>query len=803
MTVISVSIFLLSAAVLALEVVLVRALAIGHWHHFAYMVISTALLGFGAGGVFVCIFSKALTKHYKRWLWGLAFAFGLSVPIVFSRSQEAPFDELQLIWDPMQMVFLLEHYISFFVPFLCAGTFLALVFKVFSQKAHHLYFLNMAGSGAGSAVIVLLMYGHDPAKLLVVISSAGFLVALLLALQVSRRTVLYTLAIAFVFVYGIVVRGVLGLEINISEHKSLAYYSSLPAAETLAVRYSPLGRLDCVRAPSIRSFPGLSIDYEGQLPEQLLIISDGDGISAVNLFENLSELGCYDYVTSALGYHLVTEPHVCIIGAGGGSDVGQALLLGARKVTAVEINRQVMDLVRNELVEFSSGLYERDDVEVVIADGRNFLQTTSESFDVISISLLDSLSASAAGLYALNESHLYTAEAVFQALRQLQPGGVLSITRSLKTPARDSLKILATVAEALRRDRVSDPSGHIMMIRSWATATVVASPDPFSGVQIEAARRFARERGFDLVHVPGIEAEQANKFHILEEPIYYEGAQRILSDGYEEFYRDYAYNIRPATDDRPYFFDFFKWRSLPVMIRTLGRQWLPFSEWGYLVLVVTLLQAVLASGVFILLPLFIAKPLRGMGSGKAATFGYFLLLGFAYMFLEMGFIQKMTLLIGHPVFGVAVTLVGFLVFSGFGSLTAGAFFKKPRVIKCLVPVAVAAIVVIGIAEIAFMVFAFEWLVGFSQLWRIVFGLAITGPLAFFMGVPFPTGLRALGASRGPLVPWAWGVNGFASVTGAVLGTFLAISVGFTILAGIALACYLTAAAISGRITQTV
>ena len=107
MTVISVSIFLLSAAVLALEVVLVRALAIGHWHHFAYMVISTAFLGFGAGGVFVCIFSKALTKHYKRWLWGLAFAFGLSVPIVFSRSQEAPFDELQLIWDPMQMVFLI------------------------------------------------------------------------------------------------------------------------------------------------------------------------------------------------------------------------------------------------------------------------------------------------------------------------------------------------------------------------------------------------------------------------------------------------------------------------------------------------------------------------------------------------------------------------------------------------------------------------------------------------------------------------------------------------------------------------
>ena len=232
------------------------------------------------------------------------------------------------------------------------------------------------------------------------------------------------------------------------------------------------------------------------------------------------------------------------------------------------------------------------------------------------------------------------------------------------------------------------------------------------------------------------------------------------------------------------------------MIRTMPRRWLPFSEWGYLVLAATLLQAVCASGLFILLPLWLARPIKAVRSGKLAVMAYFLLLGLSYMFLEMAFIQKMTLLIGHPVFGVAVTLLGFLVFSGCGSLATERLFKSPRAANSLIVMAVLAIIIIGIAEIIFVRSWFDWLVGFSGPVRILMGLAITGPLAFFMGVPFPTALRVLHARRGPLVPWAWGVNGFASVIGAVLGTFLAISVGFTILAFAAFGCYFLAALIS-------
>ncbi|HUW20999.1 MAG TPA: hypothetical protein VMW16_16995 [Sedimentisphaerales bacterium] len=794
MTVIAIAIFLVSAAALGLELVLVRALSIGHWHHFSYLVISTALLGFGAGGTLVAIGSKTLTKHYRGWLWCFAFALGLAAPAVFYVSQRVPFDELQLIWDRRQILYLFAYYLLFFVPFFCAGAGVALAFTAFAERAHRLYFYNMTGSGLGAAGAVALMYGNSPEQILLVISGAAFLGALVLALALSWRWVVGTLAGGAVCLLGFSRVGPLRLEIEISEQKSLVWYRELPDANVVAVRYSPLARLDCVQAASIRQFPGLALKYRNGLPEQMLIISDGEGVSAVNKFDNLKELGCYDYMTSALAYHLVSEPQVCIIGAGGGSDVVQALARGARKVTAVEMNGQIVDLVRGKLDEFSSGLYRRQDVEIVIAEGRNFLQRGRRQFDVINISLLDSFTASAAGVGAFNESHLYTIEAVEQAMSRLRPKGLLSITRMLKTPARDSLKMLATAAEALRRRGVGGPGDHIMMIRSWATATIVVSPEPFSGRQIAETRKFAKERSFDLVHVPGIEPNEVNRYHVLAEgPVYYKGAQQILSAERERFYHDYAYNIRPATDDRPYFFDFFKWKSLPHMVRTLGRQWLRFSEWGYLVLAATLLQAVCAGALFILLPLWAARPVKAAQARKLPVVTYFLLLGLAYMFLEMGFIQKLTLLIGHPVLGVAVTLLGFLVFSGFGSLASGRVSYQPvRTIW----VAVAAIIVIGAAEIVLMAVSFQWLVGFPRAARVLLGLAITAPPAFFMGMPFPTALRELHRRSGPLVPWAWGVNGFASVIGAVLGTFLAISVGFRALAVMALACYFVAAFVS-------
>jgi len=794
-----VALFILSGAILGLELVLVRALGIGHWHHFSYLVISTALLGFGGGGTLVTIFSRSLAKNPHKAAWLSCAAMAVAIPLVFSVSQLVPLDELQLIWDGRQVLYLLAYYLLFFIPFFFGAVAIAVIFTSLGQKAHKLYFFNMAGSGLGAAAAVVLMYGNSPTSLLLIISATGFLASALFACRFSRVTSVPTVVLGAICVAAFSSIGPWPLALRISENKALVYYRNLPGARTIATRYSPLARVDCIAAPGIRSFAGLSLAYTGPLPEQTAIITDADGVSAVNRFENMSELDCLRHTTSALAYQLTTEPNVCVIGAGGGSDVAQALAFGAAKVTAVEMNRQVIDLVRNELREFSSGIYERNDVDLVIAEGRSFLETTQQQFDLINISLLDSFSASAAGLYALNESHLYTIESIEQCLARLNETGVLSITRLIKMPPRDSLKMLATVTEALVRRNIANPADHIMMIRSYSTATIVVSPQPFTDAQIEAARKFALENSFDLVHIPTIKPDEANRFDVLDIPYYYNAGQAILSDNREAFYQSYDYYIRPATDDRPYFFDFFRFRSLPKMIRTLGRRWLLFSEWGYIVLFANLIQAIITSAILILLPAGVCTNLRSIRRGKLAILTYFLLLGFCYMFVEMAFIQKMTLLIGRPVLGVAVTLAGFLLFSGCGSLASercyGLFSKK----SLLVRTAVAAIVLSVAADILLFRAAFDFLVGLREPLRIVVGIAVSAPAAFFMGVPFPAALRCVHSRTEALLAWGWAANGFASVVGAVLGTLLAVSTGFTAVAILAAGLYVIAAVISPKL----
>ncbi len=798
MTSMLIAILCISTATLGLEMVLIRALSIGQWYHFAYLVISTALLGFGCSGTVVSIGQRFFKENCRIILWWFSMGLTVSVPITFFLAQLLPFDQLQLVWDIRQLGYLLGYYLLLFIPFFFAGGFICTAFTAYAESSNRLYFFNMAGSGLGAGTIVILMHGHSPEQLLMIITGLSIFGALILAFKISIRLSIVTLVCGLIIflVFGFSER--MSLNIQISENKSLVYYRSLPQAKILTTRFSPLSRLDIVQAPAIRSVPGLSIGYQGDIPEQSLLIIDADASSTINHFDHIEELKCFDYVTSALPYHLISNPKVCIIGTGGGSDVAQALFFTARQITAVEMDPEVITLLKGNFADLASGIFHRPEVNTVISEGRNFLQTTNEKFDIIQISLLDSSAASVAGLCALNESHLYTVEAVGKSLDRLSDGGLLSITRTLKSPPRDSLKILATVKESLLRRGVAEPSEHVIMIRSWATATIIVSPQLFKQSSIAKVRKFCQQKRFDPVYFSHIREEDVNRFHVLQEPYYYMAAKEIFSKDAEKFYDDYPYYIRPATDNKPYFFDFLKLRTLVEMIRTMPGMWLPYSEWGYLILLVTLVQAICVSALFILLPLFLAKPIRLAKKAKLATSMYFLFLGLAYMFLETGFIQKMTLLMGDPIYGVAITLVGFLVFSGCGSLF-GVYLARRPVNR--ISLAISAIIVVGLLEIILLDVGFDWLISFSRFGRIGMGLVICAPLAFFMGIPFPTALTALNKHNSPLVPWSWGINGFASVTAAVLGTCLAVTLGFTLLVMTALGCYFLAALISAKVCR--
>jgi hypothetical protein len=305
-------------------------------------------------------------------------------------------------------------------------------------------------------------------------------------------------------------------------------------------------------------------------------------------------------------------------------------------------------------------------------------------------------------------------------------------------------------------------------------------------------RRFCEQRSFDVSYYPGIRATEVNRFNVMAEPQLYLAAQALLGPQRERFLAAYKFNLEPATDDRPYFFRFFTWRALPEIVALYGRGGVPLLDTGYLILVATLVQAIAASLVLILLPLgFLQR--RGASTParlqRARVLVYFSALGLAFLFLEIAFIQKFILFLHHPLYAVAVVLTAFLLFAGAGSLYSQRLAQQ----GASVTLPVIAIAILSVVYLLALDSLFAPLAGLPDGARILVAVVLIAPLAFFMGMPFPLGVSRVAALSPELIPWSWGINGCASVISAVLATLLAMHFGFSIVVLAAVALYSIAA----------
>ncbi len=801
------AILVTSAVGIAFQIALMRVLSIGQWHHFAYMIISVAMLGFAVSGTVLALLGARIRGH-EPFLFRLGAALlPLAIAGSFTASQHVPFETFELVSRPGQFWNLLWLYALLAIPFYHVSWCIALGFLMRPRQVGRVYFVNMVGSGLGAAAAVGCLFLLDPGS---IAFGLGIPAASVLPLSLWRepaRRVYGWLAVLAATSTVAVATG--SPSIRISPYKGLAYALQLPDATVAARRWSPLSVLTAVRSSLIRETPGQISNYPmdelGPLPEQIALYFDAGAVSPINRFHgDPAEVKYLDYVTAALPYRLLDNPEVVVVGAGGGTEVLNALHHGARHVTAVEVNRLVLELAREEFASFSGGLYDRPDVSPVVADGRRYLEMLpAGSQDVIQIALLDSFNATAAGVHALSESYLYTVQAMAGYLEALRDGGLLSVTRWITSPPRDAIKMFATLVEAARRAGIDEPGRHLLMIRSWNTATLILSRSPLTPLQVSRARQFADSRWFDLAYYPGMTPEEANRFVILDEPVYQRAATAILSADRDRFYRDYPYHIRPATDDRPHYSRFFRWASLPAVVAA-GRSGTGGPvEWGYLTLVATLAQAVLLATGLVLLPLLLVSGWQrrrgpdtrtGTRSGsrarKTPVLLYFGALGLAYMFLEIAFIQKLMLFLAHPIYAVSVVLTGFLVFSGLGSYYA----DRHRTGHRLVVKAVAFILLLIVGYHLSLAGVFRAGFGWPAGARVVVSLGLLAPLAFAMGIPFPVGLQMLSDSDGSLVPWAWGWNGAMSVVGAALAAWIAVHLGFSAVTVLAALLYLGASA---------
>ncbi len=756
-----VAVALLSAAAIGYEILLIRLFSIILGHHFAFMIISLALLGVGASGTFLAFARGWLEPRFHHAFAGFAAAFGVSAVACFAVARRVPFNPLEVVWDLGQQAYLLQIYLLLALPFFCAATCIGLALSRFRERIGAIYRADLLGAGAGAALVLLALFLLEPEDTLRALGGLGLAAAAVAAFAGPGPRwpagVLAALALAVPFAWpgGWITP-------QPSPYKGLSLALHAPRARVIAERSSPLGLLSVVESPAIpfRHAPGLSLTAEAGPPPQLGVFTDGDAFTAITRFDgNLAKLAYLDQQTAALPFHLLRRPRTLILGAGGGADVLRALYHGAPRVDAVELNPQMAELVRRDYADFAGRLFQAPGVRLHIDEARSFVEASGGRWDLIHVGLLDSFTASAAGVLALKESALYTVEAFQAYLARLEPGGILAITRWLRVPPRDSLKLFATAAAALEGLGVATPGERLALIRSWNTATLMVKNGPLTPGDVSAIRGFAQARSFDVSYYPGMAPEEANRFNRWRQPFLYTGTAALLGPGRERFLDDYKFDVAPATDDRPYFFRFFKWRLLPEVLAIRGGAGMTLLEGGYLILAATLVQAAIVSAVLIVLPL--AWLGRGGGAAPAApgrgrVMVYFLALGLAFLFVEIAFIQRFVLFLGHPLYAISVVLAAFLVFAGLGSGYSARLSERRAAARIgPIPLAVAGIALFAGAYLALLPVLFGWLMPEPDAVKITVSVLLIAPLAFVMGLPFPLGLRRVADEAPRLVPWAW------------------------------------------------
>jgi len=794
-----IAIALVSAAALAWQLLLMRWLAIAHWHPFAVMIISLALLGHGASGTWLSLWLRGerrirLERDFDAAfaMCALLFAASAAVTVVIARA--IPFNGLELVWNWRQLFWLSALYLTLSVPFFFAAACFGLAFARHGSRIPALYGADLIGAALG-ALAALAASALPVQRGLLLAAMCGPVAAWLVTRRISMRVTSLVVIVALALLWP-----TQALAPHANEFKGLSKTLLLPGARVIARSEDPYGSFELVESPHVplRFAPGLSLSYPDELPPQLAIYTDGDAMSPIVRDDGHADWQWLDDMTSALPYRMRTPDRVLVLGAGGGMDVLQALSLGARHVDAVEQSSKRMHWARDVFGAYAGHLLDDRRVSSFVAEPRAFVRDSRDRYDLIVLAGGESFASGGAGVQSASEQYALTVEALREYLATLTPRGMLVATQWSKQPPRDELKLFATAVEALRDEGVGDPSRNIMAIRNWDASTWLFARSPLDPRAERALRRFAERRGFDIVHAPDWRVGMQERFHHLDPPTLFDGVQALLSPRARHYIGAYRFDIEPASDDRPYFSHFFRWRSLPELWRLRAQGGAVLLDSGYLVLVATLLQAVVLALVLVLLPLrALRRDAHEVQPSRLRIGAYFLALGLAFLLIEIAMLSRLTLLLGHPWLAANVGLSAMLLSAGLGSLHAQRWLSASdaddAAIARRITWAVRAIVLGLVWQFVVLVASFSLAASWPLALRALLALVGIAPLAFAMGMPFPLGLARLSKSAPAFVPWAWGLNGCASVVAAILALLLAIAIGLRATLVIALALYVFAA----------
>ena len=736
---------LTTLATLLLELTLTRIYSVVFYYHFAFLAISVALFGLGAGGVFSYVVSGWRGSLYQK-LGRLAAWNSLAVicSLVFLLTRKG---------SPGNGELLVIYFFSA-LPFLLAGAIVSLVIAETIEKVERVYFFDLLGAAGGCLVLIPLLDtfgGPNTVIAVAVLFAATSAIWYNLAQEFSGRVaaVAVALALTALFVFNL-------------------------RSEWIDVRYAKGQALENEQFVKWNSFSRIAVAKEGGtgLPNIVIDADAATGIFPQDL-NGMSAEAKYRVLEGGPGlpYKLRPGAKALVIGPGGGWDVARALASGSKDVTGVEINPIIATTVmREKFAKLSHGLYLRPEIRMVVEDGRSFARRSPEKYQVIQATLVDTWASTAAGAFSLSENNLYTSDAFHDYLSHLTDDGILAFTRWGFDPPRESLRLLSLTIDALERLGETDAARHVVVaregsnkIKGWgATDTVIISRKPMSEEFVKRAQTAMAESNMETVYVPGTSAR--NPF------------QELLTTGdREKFYANYRYNVTPVTDNRPFFFYTVQPKDIWSFFRSNERENADYKiNRAVPMLFGVLFVSVIATVVTLLLPpLVLGQKLPGERRLQVFLL-YFVCLGAGYIMIQVSLIQKFVLLLGHPTYALTVIIFSMLLTSGLGSFYSKRIVKgNPERLRIVLLLIVILVPVLGY---------FAGLVSdLGPAWPLALKMAATvaviAPLGFLMGIPFPTGLATLEQWEKSAVRWGWSMNAASSVLGSAMAIFFAIYLG--------------------------
>jgi len=788
------AIFIISALVFALEVLEIRILSFSAWHYITYMVVAVAVLGFAAAGIVLS--TKKNFGNLRKLSFFSSVCFAVSVPFSFFCISKIPLDAM--MFNKIYLIlFLFADSFMLFLPSFFAGLSLISLFENSGKNVNVYYFFSVIGSVTGCFAALPLMEKFGMEGVLSLTVCCGALSSLLLSKFDVRNRKNFIISVILLL-----------LSISLVPIKNTLFSFRTASSKLLAAvtdektppdytKWDRAGRVDIVNDAGKLT----SLDFFPDAKRGVVTI-DGDAATLIYDFsENPEQVAVSLYSTGYLG---LQNPDVFIAGLSA-TDVAAALFWQAKSVTSVEVNKAMIDLMMQKYSTFKNNILKSEQVSISHGEVRDFFEKTDKKYDLIQFSGTDTASALLNGMYIMSETYLYTEEAFKSYIEHLSDDGTLAFMRWIFWPPRETLKVVSTAVAALRELGIEHPENNIVIISDGILASALIKKRPFTWSELsDFTGVVAATKDLRIIYAPGFSAGAGYYAPVFKIANFstWQGLEFIkssfgvffdfVSRGKEgDFIKVYSYNIRPASDDRPFFFNYFHFRD-NSFLREIHNVVIDPSIFKLVMLLLTFTLILFLAVSMVFTPLFFMHK-EEKNYAPAAQILAFLSIGFGFMFVEMTLIQKFTLLFGDPATSAASAIGILLVFSALGSL----FSKK---ILILFGEKVLFAILMFVLPLMILVYAVLLPHFMAACAGTGFGLKIfltalfIFPLGFLAGLVLPSSLIIVGEKKPSFVPLAFGAEGAASVLATLFSVIVAMVYGFKFVFVLAAFCYFFAVA---------